>query len=241
MLVVFGSLNYKFIQDKMVRLLLILIISAFIFSSCKYSDRQNSNSTNRIEQSKNYPIDDRNGFKDLLFGEHIDSIKSKIESNTELGNEDLKISRDSINLEKKQILRVSSSYLNKIDDVAINNIELYFFDSRFYEIRFSFSGNNGDLMYNTFITSFGFTPTPVTGWYRMHTEDIYSQPERIDLPVEKWQGNKITAIIIGDTFREKFFSDEELKWQRFRMWDNSISAEAQIFIDERPNRISTDF
>lgn len=221
--------------------LLLLLISALVFSSCTNSDRQSSYSSNQLGQSKKLPIDDRDGFKDLLFGQHIDSIKVKIESNTEFGIEDLKISRDSINLEKKQILHVSNSYLNKIDDVAINNIELYFFNSRFYEIRFSFSGSNADLMYNTFTTSFGFVPTPVTGWYRMHTKDIYSQPERIDLPVEKWQGNKITAIIIGDTFREKFFSEEEFKWQRFRMWDNSISEEAQNFIDERPERVATDF
>ena len=223
------------------RLLLILILSALVISSCSNSDRQSSYSSAQIEQGKNFPIDDRNGFKDLLFGQHIDSIKVKIESNIDLDNVDLQISRDSIILEKKEILRVSNSYLNKIDDVAIGNIELYFFDSRFYEIRFSFSHNNADLMYNTFTLSFGFTPAPVTGWYRMHKADFYSPEERIDLPVERWQGNKVTAIIIGDTYRQSFFDEECCKWQRFRMWDNSISAEAQNFIDERPNRLSTDF
>ena len=237
MLVVFALINTQFNKDKMNRLLLAVLLSALHFSSCTYSDRQNTYSSNRVDQSRNYPIDDRNGFKDLLFGQHFDSVKTIIESNEENDLANLSIREESNNLENKQLLKVSNSYLNTIGDVNIRTIELHFFDNLFYEIRFSISRNDADLMYDTFVEAFGFRPTSVSGWYRMHRRDFWSQTERIDLPARRWRGNIVSAIIIADST----FGDKQFRWDEFRMWNNNLSVQAQNFVDERPNRTASDF
>lgn len=223
----------------MYRLLLILLLSANFVSSCTYSDSQSTYTNNRTNQNRSYPIDDRNGFKDILFGQDIDSIKAKIESNTETDLDNLSILEDSNDLENKQFLKVSNSYLNTIGDVKIGTIELLFFNNSFYELRFNISRNNADLMYDTFVEAFGFRPTSVSGWYRMTraTMNNYWQSERIDLPARRWQGNIISAIIIADST----FGDKQFRWDEFRMWNNNLPAQAQNFVDERPNRTASDF